>query len=264
MENEKHNTRTAKGSCHDVNDLASRANTFLENPRTYKNMRLRSSFKSDVSYHTRRRQTAESQLTSKMAQMSVQGKNTVGSIYMDKHGNDEGGYGFRSSDNIRSRDEDSSRHPQQSSSSHRIIPGAIPARMLPVGSPTGHNLTPSSPSHHHRSNSCRTRRPRTREAQFFEEHEPRQRTYSMPSRSRHRRPKLGHYHDDDESSVKPETSDQSSAFYRVRTFSTSGKGIVNRGDSFKRKPVSTQASLEGDVKGSSQYIGPTDDTQTGS
>lgn len=90
-----------------------------------------------------------------------------------------------------------------------------------------------------RSLSCRSRAPlRPTELNFLGA-EPRRRTYSMPSKNKRA------FIDSQRQQVHQRSSSSSSTpedFYRVRTFSTSSKGIFNKGDSFKRKRRATAAA----------------------
>lgn len=99
---------------------------------------------------------------------------------------------------------------------------------------------PTFHTHHYRSHSCRTqaaRRPR--DLELTARSPIRRRTYSMPTKNRYRKSKA---HQDEQSdgghssrhsSQGDENEDHD--FIRVRTFSTSARGIINRGDSFKRR-----------------------------
>lgn len=91
-----------------------------------------------------------------------------------------------------------------------------------------------------RSLSCRSRAPlRPTELNFGAAAaagaEPRRRTYSMPSKNKRA------FVADAQRQVQRSSSGSSTPedFIRVRTFSTSSKGILNRGDSFKRKRRAT-------------------------
>lgn len=97
-----------------------------------------------------------------------------------------------------------------------------------------------------RSLSCRSRAPlRPTELNFLGA-EPRRRTYSMPSKNKRA------FIDAAQRQVHQRSSSSSSTpedFYRVRTFSTSSKGILNKGDSFKRKRRAAAAAAEAEKKG---------------
>ncbi len=96
-------------------------------------------------------------------------------------------------------------------------------------------------AHHRRSQSCRrTRRTLHPELNLDNEDSDgmRPRTASMPSKGNHvRRPqslKVRPTHSQGQTPVEGGAQDPC-PFYRVRSFTSSSKGIVNRGDSFKRK-----------------------------
>ena len=96
-------------------------------------------------------------------------------------------------------------------------------------------------THHKRSSSCRagtsSRPVRPHDLDLWHGR-PRQRTYSMPTRNRYRKMReaaqAARAAGADINDSHQDQADDS--YYRVRTFSTSGKkGIINRGDSFKRR-----------------------------
>ncbi|ELT87346.1 hypothetical protein CAPTEDRAFT_220080 [Capitella teleta] len=101
--------------------------------------------------------------------------------------------------------------------------------------------------HHNRSLSCRSRparRPRDLELRSS----MRRRTYSMPTKNRYRKPSQAEITsaaaagDSTQSSRHSSQGDDDEDFVRVRTFSTSARGIINRGDSFKRRCLNLAAA----------------------
>jgi Rad/Gem-related GTP binding protein 1 len=88
--------------------------------------------------------------------------------------------------------------------------------------------------HHNRSLSCRSRAPR-RPRDLELKSLVRRRTYSMPTKNRYRKPSSESGCDSTQSSRHSSQGDDDDDLVRVRTFSTSARGIINRGDSFKRR-----------------------------
>ena len=212
--------------------------------RLKKNMHMRASFKSEGSYHSHHQSKAEPDMLHRLAEIrlenaqprSPEDSGKVADCHMinvqrfGSTSDDGDGEDTSPEERIMTREEMNNFQDHNQSS---------PFRNTPFSS---HNLTPWTPHvEHQRSLSCRQRIRRPRDLSLLEEEEskPRQRTYSMPNRNRFRKPRTGAPTVDcrDE---KPDLTDTD--FYRVRTFSTSRKGIINRGDSFKKKHLSGQSS----------------------
>ena len=99
-------------------------------------------------------------------------------------------------------------------------------------------------AHHNRSHSCRTRPARRpRELELVPVTPMRRRTYSMPTKNRYRSRRQCQSEDPESAPHSRNSSlgDDDDEYVRVRTFSTSAKGIINRGDSFKKR---SQQNLE--------------------
>ena len=93
----------------------------------------------------------------------------------------------------------------------------------------------------YRSLSCRRSSRRQRDVEAIEF--PRHRTASMPSRNMFRRPdpdKLRESY----AMRKKGYEDRDEEVYRIRSFTTSSKGVINRGDSFKIRKSVSQVSLD--------------------
>ena len=106
-----------------------------------------------------------------------------------------------------------------------------------------------------RSLSCRGSRKPLRPTELNLE-EPRRRTYSMPSKSC-RRAFVESYNR--QPPEQESTESNTDKFYRVRTFSTSSKRILNKGDSFKRRDrssTSDQATSSASVAATSAQVVP--------
>ena len=101
----------------------------------------------------------------------------------------------------------------------------------------------SRPSHgrHQRSRSCRKPRPQPFELDLAET-KMRPRTSSMPSRNSMRRNRRLQVQSDPHQQLQTGGNQDECRLYRVRSFTTTSKGIVNRGDSFKRKSNSSVTS----------------------
>ena len=110
-----------------------------------------------------------------------------------------------------------------------------------------HSSTPplSPTTRHTRSYSCKasSRPRRPRDLEIFDT-KPRQRTYSMPTRNRYRRAREMRK-SEAEAGEDPAADEE---YIRVRSFSTAGKkgtkGIINRGDSFRRRSARSSSAAE--------------------
>lgn len=126
-----------------------------------------------------------------------------------------------------------------------------------------HSLQGSTAMHHRRSQSCRRTQSTKRayEQDLENRNNIRPRTLSMPSKNRPKRPQSlkckpvsqqneGQGQTQAQGQTPSQTSGEgteqgSSPFYRVRSFTSTPRGIINRGDSFKRKRLGSSNSSIG-------------------
>ena len=111
---------------------------------------------------------------------------------------------------------------------------------LPETRPQTLDLDSSPESGHRRSHSCRSRRSRSPRSETQPD-SIRPRTSSLPSKKEEEPCVLKVPEPEEDKSELPE------GIYRVRSFQTTSKGIVNRGDSFKRCSRSSRRSAHGSI-----------------